>query len=190
MLEFEAMYRRYSSDVYRFALWLCGNPTLADDITAETFSRAWLSFDQAKATSVKGYLLTIARHLAWKLNARAQREVSMAVDYRDEHPAADDRLAASAELRHVLKALHDLPEVDRAALALRVDEELSYEEIASILGLTVSAAKVKVHRLRLRLALAVQEGEAPATPRPETRAAISDDDEPPRARPPHLTKAG
>ena len=52
----------------------------------------------------------------------------------------------------VLRALQEFPEVDRAALLMRADEGLSYEEIAVALGLPVPTVKVKVHRARLRLA--------------------------------------
>lgn len=56
------------------------------------------------------------------------------------------------ELDRVLRALQEFPEVDRAALLMRADEGLPYEEIAAALGLPVATVKVKVHRARLRLA--------------------------------------
>jgi RNA polymerase sigma-70 factor (ECF subfamily) len=47
-----------------------------------------------------------------------------------------------------------LPEIDRAALLMRANDGLAYEEIARALGISLAAAKVKVHRARLRLAAA------------------------------------
>jgi RNA polymerase sigma-70 factor, ECF subfamily len=154
MLSFEAVYRQYANDVYRLALWLCGNAAMAEDVTTETFIRAWAGYDEAKGSSVKSYLLTIARHLVQKWGARRAREELISPELPDKGPSADDRLAITGELTRVLSALQRLPEVDRAALALRVEEDLSYEEIASILEISVSAAKVKVHRARLKLTLA------------------------------------
>ena len=52
--------------------------------------------------------------------------------------------------------LQDLPEGERAALLLRVDHDLPYEDIASALGTSLSAAKVRVHRARVRLAAALE----------------------------------
>ena len=52
----------------------------------------------------------------------------------------------------MLAKLQELPEVDRAALLMRAEDQLPYEEIARALGLTLSATKVKIHRARLRLA--------------------------------------
>jgi RNA polymerase sigma-70 factor, ECF subfamily len=56
------------------------------------------------------------------------------------------------ELRQVLAELQLFPELDRSALLLRAEHGLAYEEIAVALGISVAAAKVKVHRARVRLA--------------------------------------
>lgn len=56
------------------------------------------------------------------------------------------------ELDRVLRGLQEMPEVDRAALLMRVDEGLPYEDVAAALGLPIATVKVKVHRARLRLA--------------------------------------
>jgi RNA polymerase sigma factor (sigma-70 family) len=61
------------------------------------------------------------------------------------------RTEHKAELSAVLAALHQLSEVDRAALLMRVQEEMPYEEIAQTLNLPVTTVKVKVHRARLKL---------------------------------------
>jgi len=52
----------------------------------------------------------------------------------------------------VCAALAELPEIDRTALLLRAEHDLPYDEIARVLQISLSAAKVKVHRARLRLA--------------------------------------
>ena len=61
---------------------------------------------------------------------------------------------AKAELQVVLEALQTLPEIDRAALLMRAEDGMPYEEIASALGVSPVAARVKVHRARLKLAKA------------------------------------
>jgi DNA-directed RNA polymerase specialized sigma24 family protein len=42
MIDFEGLYETYDNDVYRFAFWLAGDPSEAEDITSETFIRAWV----------------------------------------------------------------------------------------------------------------------------------------------------
>jgi RNA polymerase sigma-70 factor (ECF subfamily) len=69
-----------------------------------------------------------------------------------------ERLDEAALLAGALKALGSLPEGERAALLLRLDQGLSYEEIAAALSISVAAAKVRVHRARLRLASAHKTG--------------------------------
>ena len=63
MLDFSTLYAEHARDVRRFALFLSGDPALADDITSETFIRAWGAQDRFDLASVRGYLLAIARNL-------------------------------------------------------------------------------------------------------------------------------
>ena len=155
MTGFHDLYQSYSRDVYRFALYLSGDPALADDITSETFVRVWSSPEPIRFATVKGYLLTIARNL-WLMerrrHLRRQGFVEVNETLPDTGPSVSREVEAKDELGRVLRALQEFPELDRAAVLMRADEGLSYEEIAIALGLPVATVKVKVHRARLRLA--------------------------------------
>jgi RNA polymerase sigma-70 factor (ECF subfamily) len=70
---FHELYQSYAQDVYRFAYWIWGNAQDAEDITSETFLRALTSTGEIKKATVKGYLLTIARNLAYKKSNREKR---------------------------------------------------------------------------------------------------------------------
>src|SRR5262249_13893856 len=132
MTGFHDLYERYSRDVYRFALYLSGDPTLADDITSETFVRVWSSPEPIRFATVKGYLLTIARNL-WLMERRRhiRREglEEMNETLPDTGPGLSREVEGKDELSRVLRALQTFPEVDRAALLMRADDGLSYEEI-------------------------------------------------------------
>jgi len=155
MTEFHDLYERYSRDVYRFALYLSGDPALADDIASETFVRVWSSPEPVRFATVKGYLFTIARNL-WLMERRrdSRRQGLDEIDEAlpDTGPGASREVEGKDELGRVLRALQEFPEIDRAALLMRAGEDLSYEEIAIALGLPVATVKVKVHRARLKLA--------------------------------------
>jgi DNA-directed RNA polymerase specialized sigma24 family protein len=69
MTRFHELYERYSRDVYRFALYLSGDPALADDVTSKAFIRVWSSPEPVRLATVKAYLLTIARNL-WLMERR------------------------------------------------------------------------------------------------------------------------
>ena len=152
MTDFEDLYQRYARDVYRFALYLCGNKALAEDIASETFVRVWTVRDAIRTESVKAYLFTIARNLHADGRRREARHVAIPEVLLDPSPGPEVEASDRQALEAVLLALQQIPEVDRAALLMRAQDSLPYEEIARSLGLSVSAAKVKVHRARLRLA--------------------------------------
>jgi RNA polymerase sigma-70 factor, ECF subfamily len=164
MLSFESLYRQFASQVFRFALWLCGDRAEAQDVTAETFVRAWAGVDEARTASTKAYLFTIARNLVHQRRRIASRQVELGENLRAELVGADTKIEAANELHRVLAALERLPEAAREALILRVDQELSYEDIATLLEISVASAKVLVHRARLKLALAREVPEPEAEP--------------------------
>lgn len=126
---------------------------LADDITAETFVRAWTASGEIRMPTVKSYLFSIAKNLcldAFREKARrvGLEEVELLPDPRT---GLEDELEFRSDLKAVLAGLMKLDQTDRAALLLRVQEEMSYDEIAVVLRISPSSARVKVHRARLKL---------------------------------------
>ena len=156
MKEFETLYRTYASAVFRFAWGLCGDRSQAEDIVSETFVRVMTRAPRIETRTAVAYLLTIARNIYLSGQRRRKREVPLPEDLpaRTHDPA--ERLHGEDRLAATLHALRDLPEGERAALLLRVDHELPYEEIAATLGISVGAAKVRVHRARLHLSNALE----------------------------------
>jgi RNA polymerase sigma-70 factor (ECF subfamily) len=156
MNEFEALYRQHASAVFRFAWGLSGDRNRAEDIVSETFVRLLTKAPRIETRTALAYLLAIARNTYLTGQRRRRREVPLSEEIpAPEHDLAG-RLDDKARLEVVLRALRHLPEGERAALLLRVDHDLAYEEIAVTLGTTVGAAKVRVHRARRRLAGALE----------------------------------
>jgi RNA polymerase sigma-70 factor, ECF subfamily len=151
MTDFHDLYIRHANDIYRFALYLCGDTEDAEDITAETFTRVLTGKTPLIPATVKGYLLTIARNLYYESRRRRKRLTELPPELLDASPDAGLALGHRTDLDALLAYLQDFPEVDRAALLLRSDG-LAYTEIAEALGISLASAKVKVHRLRLKLA--------------------------------------
>lgn len=157
LVDFASLWNEHAPDVHRFALFLTADPTLADDLTSETFVRAWGARERVDLATVRAYLLAITRNLfRHELRRARRREVPLGAG--DEMPASGASPERAAvvrdELERVLRALQELPESDREALLLRAEGGLAYDEIARTLGLSLSAVKVKIHRARLRLAAA------------------------------------
>jgi RNA polymerase sigma-70 factor (ECF subfamily) len=151
MKDIENLYERYAGDVRRFALYLCGDVVMADEITSDTFVRAWMAGGRIRQPTVKSYLFTIARNSYTDSLRRAARHTQLDENMRDTRISAQTQMEESAEVRAVLAALQQLPEMDRTVLLMRALDEIPYEEIAETLGITVVAAKVRVHRARLKL---------------------------------------
>ena len=122
----------------------------AEDITSETFVRAWAAPERIRAATVKGYLLTIAHNLFLQRLRRTRRQVELSEHLvsRESDPLL--RAEHVTEVEAVVEKLRAFSEIDRSALWMRA-EGLSYEEIASALGISVGAARVKVHRVRRAL---------------------------------------
>ena len=151
-MTFHELYQKYATDVYRFAHWLAGNEADAKDLTSETFVRAWTAPEAPRQETVKAYLFTIARNLhrrQWRRQSRLEALDETMVDM-----AAQPDVAAGNEdeCTRIWSAVHALAEMDRTVLMLRAEQDLSYDEIAAITGLSVGAAKVRMFRARAKLA--------------------------------------
>lgn len=151
MTDIENLYQRYAGDVRRFALYLCGNVLMADEITSDTFVRAWMAADRIRQPTVKSYLFAIARNAYIDLLRRADRYTQLEENMLDTRISAQTQMEICAEAREVMTALQQLPEMDRTVLLMRALDEMPYEEIGETLGIPVVTAKVKVHRARLKL---------------------------------------
>jgi RNA polymerase sigma-70 factor (ECF subfamily) len=151
MTDIEKLYERYAGDVRRFALYLCGDVVMADEITSDTFARAWLAADRIRQPTVKSFLFSIARNVHTDYLRRTARHTQLDKNMRDTRISVQMQMELSGEVRGVLAVLQQLPEMDRAVLLMRALDEMPYEEIAETLGITVVSAKVKVHRARLKL---------------------------------------
>lgn len=151
MLKFLDVYESFAEDVYRFCYWLSGDPNEAEDITSETFIRAWVSTSAIRTETLKAYLFTIARNLYLEHQRKRKREVFLDDIYTDPNPGPEKIVESRLELQGVMQILQTLPEIDRAAFILRIQHGLPYAEIARVLRLNLITTKVKVHRVRKRL---------------------------------------
>jgi RNA polymerase sigma-70 factor, ECF subfamily len=148
MLTFEELYVAYSPEVYRFSVWLCGNVTDAEDITAETFTRAWMNFAIIRTETLKAYLFTIARNTYLESLRKLRDHDPLNDAHPDLYPTLEKVHETRSELDQIRDTLLTLPEVDRSAFVMRVQYDLPYDEIARVLKLSEGAVKVKVHRVR------------------------------------------
>ena len=158
-MNFSELYGRYAQDVNRFALYLCGDRSLAEDLTSETFVRALCGPTDLKLGTVKAYLFAITRNLYRDSLAKLGRTVATESlpERHDPRPSPEVSARDRQDLQNTLRVIQTLPEEQREALLLASDGELSYEEIGRILGCSVPAVKVRVHRARMALKAGLSE---------------------------------
>jgi RNA polymerase sigma-70 factor (ECF subfamily) len=151
MIGFHEIYQKYAPQVQRFTFWLCGDEEEARDLTAETFVRLWTHRGTVRTATVKGYLFAIAHNLFRQWHRKNQRRQDMPEDVVATAPGPEQIARARSQMDTTIAALQQLPADDRAALILRAHQGLTYDDIAQCLGITVVAARVKVHRARIKL---------------------------------------
>lgn len=149
---FRELYDRYYVDVYRFALFLTGDVARAEDLAADTFVRAWTARERIRQSTVRSYLLTITKNLYRDHVRLANRYVPLDEQMADHATAVDVRVERASALRQVRGRLRRVARGDRRALLLYVIREMSYAEIAEVLGISVGAVKTRIFRAREALA--------------------------------------
>lgn len=152
MNTFRQIYECHAKDVHRYACWLSGNAYDADDITSETFARAWAGRAKIRTETVKAYLFTIARNVYLKSFRGKVRHIELSDSTIDPAPTPAQKAEKRLMFEHTMLALQSLPEGYRTPLLLRGQQELSYEEIARVMQLPVATVKIRIYRARLKLA--------------------------------------
>jgi RNA polymerase sigma-70 factor (ECF subfamily) len=162
---FEAFVRRYQDMVFATAVRLLGNPAEAEDVAQTVFLRAFQRFDEIGASvTAPGWLKTVTRNLCLSHLSRYRKrwrlfsELTTPDDGDDvEFDVAATGVADGSALHaleqaelheQIERALRDLPDHQRVPLVLFHFEELSYQDIADTLGVSLSKVKTDIHRGR------------------------------------------
>ena len=156
---FEAVVRATHADTYALALRLMANEEDAKDVVQEAYFRAYRGLKRFRGeASFTTWLYRItancaATHLGRRSRHRHESLDGEAADLVESRPDVDPEGRAEAALlrTRVSAALDDLPPRLRAVVVLRDVYDLPHEAIATELGITEAAAKVRLHRARLRL---------------------------------------
>jgi RNA polymerase sigma-70 factor (ECF subfamily) len=136
---------------------LTGNYPLAGDIMQESFAR-YLEHYGPQTHNVS-LLFTIARNLVWDNARKKTKNKEIDNDIEDVTFNPEEQLLVRESYRNVLSAMQKLKKSQRDLLALTVSSDLSYREIANILGISEANVKVKVHRARIELKQLLQTGD-------------------------------
>jgi len=148
--------REHSARVYRLAYRLSGNQQDAEDLTQETFIRVFRSLANFQPGTFEGWMHRITTNLFLDMARRRQRiRFDHLADEAERLPTNEVGPEGAFDASHmdadIQAALDDLPPDFRAAVVLCDIEGLSYEEIASTLGIKLGTVRSRIHRGRVQL---------------------------------------
>jgi RNA polymerase sigma factor (sigma-70 family) len=157
MEEFETFYRKQQERLFSYLMRMTADYHLSMDIMQESFTRYLERY--SKETRNTSLLYAIARNYFLDYKRKNKKNQALEDDSEDCSANQEDALQVKQEYRKVLRAMKKLDEHEREILALVLDGELSYKEIASLVGTSEGNMKVKVHRARVRLKQILQSGD-------------------------------
>lgn len=145
----EQIYLQNAKLVHHYLLSLCHDPALAEDLTQETFLRAYQSLDRYdRSCKLSTWLCQIGRHIYYQHVAKSKKEIPAEPE---DHPAPlnqqpEEAVLHKMELMDVLKEMQKLPDQMREVIYLRASADLSFREIGEILGRSENWARVTFYR--------------------------------------------
>ncbi len=160
---FSELIKKYQRRIYTFFLRSTGSVEDAEDLTQTLFVKLYKSAENYRpASSFNTYIYSIASNLAVSFARKNKRKRSSSIqdmsagrghlEDRDHHSNPSTRVERGELLDSYVEALDKLPPEWKTAIELKVGRELSYREIADVLGKSVSAVESILFRARRRLA--------------------------------------
>lgn len=149
--EFEKIYQDNFSVVYRYLLKLCHDQHLAEELTSVTFFKAINSIDKFEGKStITSWLCQIAKNSYYGYLRKNNRlvELNSLIEQMDTDSDMEEQLINSMTSKEIHKVVNDLEEPYKKVFHLRIFQELSFKQIASIFGKTENWACVTYHRAR------------------------------------------
>jgi RNA polymerase sigma factor (sigma-70 family) len=159
---FDDVYATHAASVYRFCLSQLGDADTAADLTHDAFIKAFAAYKRVRpdSASIRTWLLSIARNCCidrHRQNGRWRLLFRHLQQSRDRPIDVEKLVHDRAELQRVNAAIGKLDSRDRDLIGLRVAADLSYREVAGVLGISEQVAKVATFRALKKLRLKLED---------------------------------
>jgi len=166
---FEQIVRRYGANILGYLKRMCGSRELAEDFFQETFKRVHEKAHTFRGENFKSWLYTIATRVAINGLRQHKRLKFISLNQKAEYPNIDceepntaaiidnsnnpsDRAVVDEQKEHVRQAVKSLPDRQRATLILAYYEQLTYPQVAQVMGCSVGTVKTQMYRALKTLA--------------------------------------
>ena len=166
----EEIYKQNARIVYHYLYTMCKDEKLAEDLTQDTFLRAFQSIERYDGScKLSTWLCQIGKHLLYQTWEKRKREIP--IDWDSEplstslpaHTDVATEAVTKVELAEVLDELNALPPAMREVIYLRAISDLSYKEIGQVMGKSENWARINFYRGKEMLLKRRQAAEMPAT---------------------------
>ena len=144
--EFERLFKDSYPHMYRMAFSMVENADDAKDAVHQVFAQIWRNKPRIANDSIRGYLLAATRNQCLHLLRSRQLQRQMEEELKQEITASEneEREELLQQLRQVID--NNLTEQDRRVLSLHYDDEMTYAETATVLGISASAVNKHITR--------------------------------------------
>jgi RNA polymerase sigma factor (sigma-70 family) len=151
-MNFEALTKSVKNKLYRFALRITGDNAEAEDVVQEVFIKVWHRLDELpNIQNAEAWCMTLTKNLSLdkiKSKHRKTEEIGEVLQITDAQSTPYEATASTDMVNTIQKWMANLPEKQRLVMHLRDIEDMSYEEIATTLGMPMPQVKVNLHRAR------------------------------------------
>lgn len=157
----DIVFEQYYEDVFRFLRGLSADEHLSEELTQETFYRAWKSLDSYRGDAeLRIWLCSIAKNLYYTQYKKQKRFVSEEdmEEYQAEGKSFLDIIADRETALQIHRILHDLQEPYKEVFSLRIFGELSFKDIGGLFGKNQHWACVTYHRAKERIQKEIEVG--------------------------------
>lgn len=150
LCEFDAIYLKYSPQIYRVCLGYFNNKETADDLLQETFIAVWNNLSAFKNQSaISTWIFRIATNKCLRALEKSKRMPCLEIPDSIAEPLSE---STEDQLCYLYECIAELVETDRLIISLYL-ENLDQAEIAVIIGLTSVNVRVRLHRIREKLTI-------------------------------------
>ena len=144
--EFERLFKDNYPHMYRMAFSMVENADDAKDVVHQVFTQVWKGKPRVADKSIRGYLLAATRNQCLHLLRSRQLQRQMEEELQRDTAASEneEREELLQQLQQVID--NNLTEQDRRVLSLHYEDEMTYEETATVLGISASAVNKHITR--------------------------------------------
>ena len=160
--EFISLFNKHYKQVYRHAFYLLKNTESAEDMTQETFIKAWQLKNELRQSTVHSWLLKCVQNLCFNELKRRKSQVYPSDEFTDfvdshhsesfQHKLSPEQTVCNEEIKRLVhQAIGKLPPKLRLIVVMRELDEMSYSDISNVIGIPEGTVKSNLYRARKKL---------------------------------------